>query len=398
MISRAAESWPAPPSTSTRSGRANPASSPEIPSSSSFTSRAKRRRSTSFIIPKSSPGVSSVLLMLNFRYWLFWKPSGPATIMPPTAFVPMMWLLSYTSIRSGWVSRPKASQNPRQQLGLGRALRHFPAQRLAGVGVGVIDQLALLAALGPADLHLAARLLGEGFLQKLPLGGLQGHQDQLGDRLVVVELAQEGAHDVGVLVALVDAGEVGAVAPVLAGAEEEDLDTGLAALGMEREDVGLLQGLGIDLGLLGHRGQGADAVAQAGGDLELHVVRGLLHRLGHPLHHGSRAATQEVLGLVDQAGIVLDRDQAGAGRCAALDLVQHAGARAALIDAVRARAEQERLLQSVERLVDRIGGGEGPEVVALDGVGAAVLSKLSRRVLPGGSRFPGTTCRRAAGR
>ena len=32
--------------------------------------------------------------MLNLRYWLFWKPSGPATIIPPTALVPMMWLLS----------------------------------------------------------------------------------------------------------------------------------------------------------------------------------------------------------------------------------------------------------------------------------------------------------------
>jgi hypothetical protein len=32
--------------------------------------------------------------MLNFRYCAFTKPSGPATIMPPTAFVPWMWLLS----------------------------------------------------------------------------------------------------------------------------------------------------------------------------------------------------------------------------------------------------------------------------------------------------------------
>ena len=42
------------------------------------------------------------------------------------------------------------------------------------------------------------------------------------------------------LVGLVDAREVGAVAPVLAGAEEEHLDAGLAALGVQGEDVGLV--------------------------------------------------------------------------------------------------------------------------------------------------------------
>ena len=45
-------------------------------------------------MPKSSPGVSSAERMLNLRYWFFWKPSGPATIMAPTAFEPWMWLLS----------------------------------------------------------------------------------------------------------------------------------------------------------------------------------------------------------------------------------------------------------------------------------------------------------------
>ena len=45
-------------------------------------------------MPKSSPGVSSAERMLNLRYWFFRKPSGPATIMAPTAFEPWMWLLS----------------------------------------------------------------------------------------------------------------------------------------------------------------------------------------------------------------------------------------------------------------------------------------------------------------
>ena len=57
-------------------------------------SRLKRRLSTSRIMPKSSPGVRSAERMLNLRYWFFWNPSGPATIMAPTAFDPWMWLLS----------------------------------------------------------------------------------------------------------------------------------------------------------------------------------------------------------------------------------------------------------------------------------------------------------------
>ena len=60
----------------------------------SVISRLKRRSSTSRIIAKSSPGVSSAERMLNLRYWFFWNPSGPATTMAPTALVPWMWLLS----------------------------------------------------------------------------------------------------------------------------------------------------------------------------------------------------------------------------------------------------------------------------------------------------------------
>ena len=268
-----------------------------------------------------------------------------------------------------------------QELRLGRAFRHFPAERLARIGDGVVDELALLAALGPVDLDLAAALEREGLGEQGAVGGVDVGEDQLGDRPVVVELADEGAHDVGVLIRLVDAGEVGAVAPVLAGAEEEHLDAGLAALGEEGEDVGLLEGRGVDHRLLGDAGQRADAVAQARGALELHVVGGGLHLLGEPAHDQARLALQEVLGLVDEAPVVLEADQAGAGRGAALDLVQHAGARAALVDAVGAGAQQERLLQGVQRLVDRVGRREGAEVVALDGVGAAVFAQLRRRML-----------------
>jgi hypothetical protein len=89
MISFTAETCPAPPSISRRSGQASVSRS-----GSSFSRRWNRRVSTSFIIPKSSPGVRSSPRMLNLRYCDFTKPSGPATIIAPTALVPWMWELS----------------------------------------------------------------------------------------------------------------------------------------------------------------------------------------------------------------------------------------------------------------------------------------------------------------
>ena len=71
-------------------------------------------------------------------------------------------------------------------------------------------------------------------------------QDELRHRLVVIELRQEGAEDLAGLERSVGAREIGAVAPVLAGAEEEHLDADLAALLGETEDIRLLDRLGID--------------------------------------------------------------------------------------------------------------------------------------------------------
>ena len=44
--------------------------------------------------PEVVAGRQVVERMLNLRYCDFRNPSGPATIIAPTAFVPMMWLLS----------------------------------------------------------------------------------------------------------------------------------------------------------------------------------------------------------------------------------------------------------------------------------------------------------------
>ena len=86
----------------------------------------------------------------------------------------------------------------------------------------------------------------------------------------IIELADEGLQDLGGIHIGPDAGVVIPVAPVLIGADEEDLHTGLAAFHMQRDDVGLIHPLRIDaLGGLNLR-QRLDPVAERSGAFKLH--------------------------------------------------------------------------------------------------------------------------------
>src|SRR5580700_1928727 len=131
----------------------------------------------------------------------------------------------------------------------------------------MLDQLVLLSSLRNQHLDLATGLQGERLGQECAVGRIVGQEDQAGDRLALVELAKEGVQDAALLVRRLDGvgypREVGAVAPVLPGAEEEDLHAGLPALGMHGEDIGLGKRLWIDRLVLADRRQRADAVAQA---------------------------------------------------------------------------------------------------------------------------------------
>ncbi len=76
----------------------------------------------------------------------------------------------------------------------------------------------------------------------------------------------------------------------------------------------------------------------------------------------------------DDPPVGLGADPADAGRRAALDLVLQAGPGARGEDAVAAAAQGERLEQGVERVVDRTGRGERPEILGLRPLGAAMLA------------------------
>ena len=129
-----------------------------LPAAPRSSSRLKRRVSTSRIMPKSSPGVSSAERMLNLRYWFFRKPSGPATIMAPTAFAALDVAVVVDLDAPRRARQPEALRQRRQQLALRGGVGELAAERLARIGERVIDQLLLLAALRQQHLDLVAAL------------------------------------------------------------------------------------------------------------------------------------------------------------------------------------------------------------------------------------------------
>jgi hypothetical protein len=129
-----------------------------------------------------------------------------------------------------------------QQPCLACGFRQVPAMRFACVGQHLFDQFALLAALRCADRDLAVHSHAQCLGQQRPVLELVRHKDHARRGLVVVELADEGAENLAWGQRRVGLGEVGAVAPVLPGAEEEHLDTGHAGVVMNREHVSFFNG------------------------------------------------------------------------------------------------------------------------------------------------------------
>ena len=279
--------------------------------------------------------------------------------------------------------QPEGFAQTGQQFGLRRAFRHPAGQRLPRVAQGARDKFRLLAALGHEDLDLAPGLLAQRLGHQV--GVLDGiRQDHLTRRLlVVVELAEEGLQHFCRRNLGAGAGIVIAVAPVLVGADEEDLHAGLPALHVERHDIGLGHAARVDALRALHLGQRADPVAQRRRALELHRLRGRLH-LGRELFlHLCRAAREEAFGIGDRGGIAGAVDMADAGPRTPLDLVEQAGPRPAVEHRVRAVAQKERLLKLVQRPVHGARTGEGPEIDALLGLGATVLLDLRKGVILG---------------
>ena len=105
----------------------------------------------------------------------------------------------------------------------------------------------------------------------------------------------------------------------------------------------------LGLGRLVH---GDDAVAQAGGALELEVLGGVQHLGFQPVQHRLGVAREEPHQVVDVAVVGLVVDGAHARARAAVDVVEQAGPAQALVPGelgVRARAHREAADEEVER-------------------------------------------------
>ena len=263
-----------------------------------------------------------------------------------------------------------------QQLGLAGRFGQPPVQRLGRVAFRRVDQRALFAPLGAGDGHLPVGLQGQGLGQQLVFGRQQVDQQRARRRLVVVELADEGGQHVTQRFGLVVTGEVGAVAPVLAGPVEEHLDRRVAGLLGGGDHVGIAQPGGVHALMVLDMGQRLQPVAVGGGGLEFQRVAGRLHGGRQLFLNRGRPAFQEGTGVGHQGGVIRLGDAVHARCRTALDLIQQARPGPVFEHAVGTGAQQEHPLQRVERAVDGAGRRERAVIIAAPLLGATMLGHL----------------------
>ncbi|QTK78991.1 hypothetical protein AT6N2_C1210 [Agrobacterium tumefaciens] len=270
-----------------------------------------------------------------------------------------------------------------QQPRLRRGFRQLAAMRLAGIGQNMVGNVLFLAALGHIDRHLVPGLFAEGSRQEFLFFDRLRQQDLLRHRFVIVELRQKRVEDFRAGQGGIGLRKIGAVAPVLAGAEKEHLNAGDTAFVMNGEDIRFFDTSGIDALMALDMRKGSQAVAIDGGALEIEVFGGLIHL---PRNRGLDALTlagQEILGFLHEFCVALVADLMRAGPGTALDLVEKTGARAGLEHAIRTGSDQEGALQRIDRAADSTGRCEGAEIVALARARAAMLEDGRRAIIRG---------------
>src|SRR5271165_1666580 len=277
--------------------------------------------------------------------------------------------------------KPEGFAERCEQFLLARVLSELSRQGLARTGQGVLHELARRAALRRRDLHPLLRPHIKRVLEHLAVLDLVRKQNERRGGVLAIKLREKGRKHFLFRERLVGARKIGAIAPVLIGAKEEGLDAETPGVLGDREHVRLLDAPWIDPLRALDRRKRRDTVSDPRGALELQSFGGLRHFMREPLAHGAAFAGQKILRLLNQDVIVLERDLAGAGRGAALDLIEQAGTRAVFIKGVRAGAQKESALQGVQGAIDRPDAGEGTEIIALARARAAVLADLRGAVI-----------------
>ena len=134
---------------------------------------------------------------------------------------------------AGRLFQPEHVGHAFQQLGLGAVLGQAAAQLLAGIGQGAFHDLALFAALGGGDFHPVFGAQGQRLGQQFAVRQFFAGEDQFGRDAFVIELADKAFQHLAQRNVIGVAREIGTVAPILPGAEEEDLDAGMAAFAVQ---------------------------------------------------------------------------------------------------------------------------------------------------------------------
>src|SRR5262249_22608541 len=110
----------------------------------------------------------------------------------------------------------------------------------------MVDEILLLAATRHQNLDLAAALDRERLCEQGTIRNVMRDEHAARRRLVVVELREKRAEHLAGAERSVGLGKIRAVAPVLAGAEEEHLDAVEPAVLVRREHVRLLDAARVD--------------------------------------------------------------------------------------------------------------------------------------------------------
>ena len=279
--------------------------------------------------------------------------------------------MSKHSTRTGSVSSPSALLERVERLDPLLAapldLELLLLEREPRVALGELEDAALGAALGGADLDAAAAALGQDLLEDRQLGavgqrGLDHDQRRDRERARVVLEEELLGDDRGRLLALVLEVERLAVAQD-AVADLEDLGVGLGALEVDRDRVVRASPLVGDPLALEQGADGLQAVALERRRLVVLLARVPVHALLEIALDLLEATAEEGDHAVDAAPVLLLGDVADAGRSAALDVVVQARrARVAAGLGALARAQQEDLAEQVERAAHALGARVRAEV------------------------------------
>ena len=188
----------------------------------------------------------------------------------------------------------------------------------------------------------------------------------------------EGFTEGGVEVGEVFPEEVAAVDD-LAAAHVEEVDGEHLVFEVEAEDLGVVVISGGDALLVLGLVNGGDLVAEAGGELELHVLGGGFHAGGEALFELVGAAFEEELDVAD--GLLVDvggGEAFDAGAETAFDVVLEAGAGVVALEVDLAGGDEEGAVDEVDEEVGKVAGEVGAEV---EGDVLAEASRMREPVL-----------------